>query len=118
MAAPTPVELPALGSDAYFSEEQWEVLLSLIDTVVPSIVVSSVVGDEQHRLRIPQNQFRDSYEETRQLMKQPPTLTRFEDYLKARPLENKRFIQQLRRTVSNLPLHSKRQLGAILTLLT
>lgn len=119
LTAPVPVDLPALGSDAYYDETQWQVLLSLIDAVIPSIVAGSttVVDDEKHHLRIPQTQYREAYERTQRLLTHPPPPAQFEAYLSARPLENKRFLQQLRRTFHNLPPYQRRQLGGILTLL-
>ncbi|KAK7750997.1 hypothetical protein SLS62_007130 [Diatrype stigma] len=119
LAAPVPVELPALGSDAYYDDTQWQVLLSLIDAVIPSIVADSAPADadEKHHLRIPQAQYREAYESAQRLVKHPPAAAEFEQYLSARPLENTRFLQQLRRTFGNLPPYQRRQLGGILTLL-
>lgn len=114
---PVPVELPALGSDAYFDEVQWQVLLALIDTVVPSIVVDSAAEDKRHHLQISQKQLQESYENTRRFIIYPPAFAKFEEYLKARPLENKRFLLQVRRTMTNLPPHLRRQLGGILSIL-
>lgn len=118
MAAPVPVELPALGSDGYFDEVQWQVLLSLIDAVIPSIVTESTEEGGNRHLWITQAQYQESYESTRQLLKHPPAFSEFEEYMKARPLENKRFLQQLKRSLNSIPPNSRRQLGGILTVLS
>ncbi|RYO85869.1 hypothetical protein DL762_005016 [Monosporascus cannonballus] len=115
---PVPVELPALGPSTYFDDTQWQVLLSIIDAVIPSIVIGSAAGEnEKHHLRISQSQCNESYEYIQQVTSHPPAFEEFIEYLGARPLENQLFLGQVRRTLNNLPPHSKRQLGGLLSLL-
>ncbi|RYP30802.1 hypothetical protein DL767_006083 [Monosporascus sp. MG133] len=115
---PVPVELPALGPGTYFDETQWQVLFSIIDAVIPSIVIGSAAEkNEQHHLQISQNQCNDSYEYIQQVTSHPPAFEKFVEYLGARPLENQLFLGQVRRALNKLPPHSKRQLGGLLSLL-
>ncbi|RYP69262.1 hypothetical protein DL771_006230 [Monosporascus sp. 5C6A] len=115
---PAPVELPALGPSTYFNETQWQVLFSMIDAVIPSIVIGSAAGkDEKHHLQISQNQCNESYEYIQQVTSHPPGFEEFVEYLGARPLENQLFLWQVRRALNSLPPHSKRQLGGLLSLL-
>ncbi|RYP45147.1 hypothetical protein DL768_008465 [Monosporascus sp. mg162] len=115
---PVPVELPALGPGAYFDETQWQVLFSIIDAVIPSIVIGSAAEkNENHHLQISQSQCNESYEYIQQVTRHPPAFEEFVKYLGARPLENQLFLSEVRRALNNLPPHSKRQLGGLLSLL-
>ena len=119
-AAPVPLELPALGPGAYFDETQWQVLLSLVDAVVPSIVAAdadAAGAGEKHELRIPEPLYRASYAGAEQLMQHPPPPDAFRAYLAARALENRGFVEQIRRSVANLPAPARNQLGGVLKLL-
>ena len=119
LTAPVPVELPALGTESYFDEMQWQVLLSLVDAVVPSITTTSSVADQddKHELRVPDSRYRAAYAGAEQLMQHPPAPDAFRTYLAARALENRDFVRQIRRAVANLPADARAQLGGALKLL-
>lgn len=118
LAAPIPTQLPELKPDTYLSETQWQVLLALIDAVIPSIVVGSEAEDqEKSQLRISQSQYVEAYERTKRLMKQPPDCDKFRQYLEARPLDNPRFMRLIKRTIQRVPDGTRKQLGAVLSII-
>lgn len=117
IAAPIPTQLPELKPGTYLTETQWQVLLALIDAVVPSIVVESEARDQKNQLQISQAQYTEAYERTRRLMKQPPDYDKFKQYLAARPLDNPRFMRLVKNTIQNVPDSSRKQLGTVLSVI-
>ena len=121
LTAPVPVELPAPKSAEYLNETQWQILLSLIDGAMPSIAVeeeqAGTGSDQDHQLRISETRYKELYASTERLMQHPPSPDAFREYIAARALDNKAFVDQIRRTVGNLPAHARSQLGGILSML-
>lgn len=116
-AAPVPVPLPPVASDAAFTEAQWGVLFALIDAVVPPIVPEGSVTDAHNQLRISRARYEDAYTTARLAMADPPDLERFKAYLRTRQIDSPRFVQNVRRTFESVPEESRRRLGVILYLL-
>ncbi|KAI2630749.1 long-chain fatty alcohol dehydrogenase [Hypoxylon sp. NC1633] len=116
LAAPIPTQLPELRPDTYFSETQWQVLLALVDAVIPSIVVKSEVTDQRNQLLLSKSEYDQVYEHTRTSMKHPPDHEKFKQYLEARPLDNPRFLGLLKRIIQNIPDSNRKQLGLILSI--
>lgn len=121
LTAPVPVELPAPKSGEYLSEAQWQILLSLIDGAMPSITVeeepAGVGSDQDNHLRISETRYKELYASTESLMQHPPSPDAFKEYIAARALDNKAFVDQVKRTVGNLPAHAMGQLRGILSML-
>ncbi|KAI1777630.1 long-chain fatty alcohol dehydrogenase [Hypoxylon cercidicola] len=117
LVAPIPTPLPELKPGTYLSETQWQVLLALIDAVIPSIVVESEARDRKSQLPISKSQYEEAYERTKRSMKQPPDRAKFQQYLEARPLDNPRFLRLLKRTIQRVPDSSRKQLGAVLSII-
>ncbi|KAI1768866.1 long-chain fatty alcohol dehydrogenase [Hypoxylon sp. FL1150] len=116
ITAPIATQLPELKSGTYLTETQWQVLLALIDAVVPSIVAESEAGDQKHQLRISQPQYAEAYERTKRLMK-PPDYDKFQQYLAARPLDNPRFMRLIKSTIQRVPDSNRKQLGTVLSVI-
>ncbi|KAI1417556.1 long-chain fatty alcohol dehydrogenase [Hypoxylon sp. FL1857] len=116
--APIPTQLPELKETSYFSETQWQLLLALVDAVIPSIVAEAAATDRKNQLRIPQPQYEEAYERTKSSMKHPPDYEKFKQYLESRPLDNPRCLNLLKRLLQNVPNDDRRRLGGILNLLT
>ncbi|XXH05031.1 hypothetical protein Hte_011455 [Hypoxylon texense] len=117
LSAPIPTQLPELEPGTYLTETQWQVLLALIDAVIPSIVVESEAGDQKKQLQISQSRYAEAYEQTKRLMKQPPDYAKFQQYLEARPLDNPRFLRLIKRTIQRVPDGNRKQLGAVLSII-
>ncbi|KAI1102629.1 long-chain fatty alcohol dehydrogenase [Jackrogersella minutella] len=116
LTAPIPTQLPELQPDTYFSETQWQVLFSLVDAVIPSIVAESRVTKRKNQLRIPQPQYEEAYEHTKRVMSNPPNYEKFQQFLEARPLENPRFSRLLKRIIQGVPIGDRKRLGGILNI--
>ncbi|KAI0114911.1 long-chain fatty alcohol dehydrogenase [Daldinia grandis] len=117
LTAPIPTQLPELKPDTYFSQTQWQILLALIDAIVPSIVADSGETDVKNHLQIPRSQLNESYECIKSSMKTPPDYEKFQQYLQARPLDNPRFLRAVKRILEGVPNSNRKQLGAILNIM-
>ncbi|KAI1375020.1 long-chain fatty alcohol dehydrogenase [Hypoxylon crocopeplum] len=117
LTAPIPTQLPKLEPDTYFSETQWQTLLALVDAIIPSIVAEPVATDRKNQLLISESQYKEVYEHTKSSMKYPPDHGKFQQYLGARPLDNPRFVRQLKRTIQAVPSSSRKQLGSVLNII-
>lgn len=113
-SAPILPALPADISGDYYTELQWQVLFALLDAVVPSIVVESAVTDKRNQWKITQKEYEEAYKHIQASTTHPPDLARFEEYLRSRPAQDARFVQNLKRTLDRLPHSAKKQLGGAL----
>ncbi|KAH7037665.1 GMC oxidoreductase [Microdochium trichocladiopsis] len=126
--APIPVQAAEPEPGDYFTDLQWEVLESLIDAVVPAIVVASdgnsdpgsalTANDTHKQLVVTEEQCTDAYDDLVATLKRPPTYDQFKEFLAARPLDNPRFHKQLRRIVGQTPKSVRKRLGGALDLMT
>ncbi|KAH8673573.1 long chain fatty alcohol oxidase [Xylariales sp. PMI_506] len=116
--APIPTPLLSLVSDSYFSESQWKTLFAMVDAAIPPIVVENTMTDKRNQLRVSQKQYEDAFASTQAAMIAPPDLDRFKEYLGSRKSDSPRFVQQIKRTLANLPDVQKRSLGGLLSLLS
>ncbi|KAI1808433.1 long-chain fatty alcohol dehydrogenase [Daldinia bambusicola] len=117
LVVPIPTQLPELKPDTYFSRAQWQILLALVDAVVPSIVADSDITDQKLHVQVPQSQLEESYKRIKNSMKHPPNYEKFQQYLQSRPLDNPRFLQAVKRILENIPDGNRKQLGAVLNLM-
>ncbi|KAJ1324628.1 long-chain-alcohol oxidase [Microdochium nivale] len=114
------VTLPThVTDDSYFTSTQWTVWYALLDAVIPSIVPGdpSASSPAQNEYRIPKAEFDSYYDGLCRKVKQPPSRDDFEKVLRERPSDNKRFKQNMVRTLGVLPKTSIGQIGPILNLL-
>lgn len=117
-SAPIPIPKPIpISGDGLFSGPQWSTLLALVDAAVPSIVVASSAGGSGKHIEISEQQYRDAYEHVRVSMAAPPSSDEFEEYLRARPCDNPRFVQNVKRTFQTVPAVHRKRLASALDLL-
>ncbi|KAI8963920.1 long-chain fatty alcohol dehydrogenase [Daldinia sp. FL1419] len=117
MAAPIPTQLPELKLDTYFSKTQWQILLALIDAIVPSITADARVTNKKNHLRVPQSKLKDSYDNIKKSMRHPPDYEKFQQYLQTRPLDNPQFLRAVKRVLEGVPDGNRKQLGGILSVM-
>lgn len=55
--APESPALPALPPDDFWSETEWAVFNSILDTIVPAVVSKSSLSDKEGQLAIPDGEF-------------------------------------------------------------
>ena len=107
-------ELPDLPPTDFWNETQWNVLFALMDAAVPALTLESEVKDEHKQLAISEAQFRDALALARDQMVEPPSEELLKKYLEDMPSSHPGFIVGIKRTLSNVPDVSKKQLGAVL----
>lgn len=104
-------------ADSVFTEDQWQALLALVDSVVPSVAVGESKTTNSNSIAITQVEFDEFYQQIRRKMTNPPTIEEFREYLSARPVDNPKFVGALKGTISNLPPTPVKQLGFILNVI-
>ncbi|KAI8961147.1 long-chain fatty alcohol dehydrogenase [Daldinia sp. FL1419] len=104
-------------TDDVFTESQWQTLLALVDSVVPSIVVGESTAENSTSIAITQGQFDRLYGQIQQKMASPPTAEEFQQYLKGRPAHNAKFVGAIKGTIASLAPTPRKQLGFILSVI-
>ncbi|KXJ86963.1 GMC oxidoreductase [Microdochium bolleyi] len=110
---------PDTSDDSCFTPLQWTVWYALLDAVIPSIVPGdpSSSTPAQNEYRVPKAEFDSYYDTLCRKVKQPPSRSDFEKLLRERPSDNKRFKQNMVRTLGGLPRAATGQLASVLNLL-
>ncbi|KAI5864473.1 long-chain fatty alcohol dehydrogenase [Durotheca rogersii] len=117
LGAPLSTDLPELKPDTYFTQTQWKTLFALVDAIIPSIVAESRVTDRKNQLRLSEPRYEEAYEKTNRALRTPVDHDKFQQYLEARPLDNPRFLQILKRSLENISNSERKQLGMVLDIL-
>ncbi|ORY69712.1 long chain fatty alcohol oxidase [Pseudomassariella vexata] len=119
LAAPLPTPLPPLDDGGYWKDSTWQVLFALLDAAIPPIVVETALTDKKNQLKISEEEYNESYAHVREALTHPPDLDKFKEYLRARPSDNPRFLQNVRRVIATTPDSAKKKLeGALNTMTT
>lgn len=118
LKAPTPPPLAAAPTIDFWNETQWKVLLSLLDATVPSIVNESEVTNKFDQRKLSQSQYSSAAAKAQTSVQMKPNPKLFQAYLQERALDNPAFVDNLKRTLNNLPGKLKNDLGGVLSLLS
>ncbi|KAH8652291.1 long chain fatty alcohol oxidase [Xylariales sp. PMI_506] len=113
------IALPPPPDTSFFSETQWKVWYSLMDTIFPSIVseTAAAAGDgTQHKLT--QELLDSYYSTTKASHASPPSKETFEAYLAETISDNETYRDLMGRTMAGLPADMRAQLGTLLTVLS
>ncbi|KAH9904188.1 long-chain fatty alcohol dehydrogenase [Xylariomycetidae sp. FL2044] len=102
----------SLEPDTTLTSVQYQVLFSFLDTVVPSVVSDVSVDGDRACLR--HAGLQALYENARRTLNQPPSLDKFHAYMAARPSAQAEFVENVKRTIGNLPPAARLQLGRVL----
>lgn len=116
LTGPTPNPLPPVETD-FWKESTWTVLFAILDAATPPVVVESSLTDKHNQFKISQKQYEEAYEHVRWSMTDPPELDKFKEYLRARPSDDPRFVQNVKRVLSNLSFDDRKRLAGSLDLM-
>jgi hypothetical protein len=120
LTAPTPVDLPK--ATEFLSENQWTVLMALMDTVIPAIRIQDTSQPTKDQdlstLYLPSSEYSETAIKLRNatspLDHSSDILTA---YLAERPSDNPLFAQVLKSILSNVPPTKQRDLRYLLSIL-
>lgn len=115
---PTPTSLPPPPACDFYGEEQWAVLFSLADAIIPAVVPASTLADDKTQRGIDDADLDQATARVQSTMTTPPSDDLLKAYLQERPSTDPAFINGLRRLVAALPSPARAQLGIALTALT
>lgn len=121
VSAPVPVELPEVSR--FLNESQWEVLMSLMDAIIPSVLMQDSAGDpkaarDPSTVRLPSSEYSETAAKLRKAVAPlDPSSDILESYLGERPSESPAFAQILTLILSNLSPNKQREFRILLSLL-
>lgn len=97
---PLDVPLPPIPEDQIFSDLQWKTLLSLADTVIPSIR-SSALPKSPYIKVVPESTIKDAVSTLASHIHDPDATQIAEQYLDENASSNPQFVEGLRRLFAN-----------------
>jgi hypothetical protein len=122
LSGPVPVDLPEAVE--FLNENQWKVLMALMDTAIPAVRVQDRDSAKQTKdqdiaaLHLPSDQYSDAAVKLRNAVTPlNPTSDLLEAYLAERPSDNPVFAQVLKRILTNVPPSKQRELRILLSIL-
>ncbi|KAM0284819.1 hypothetical protein ACHAQH_001740 [Verticillium albo-atrum] len=109
------MKLPPLPSAGFWDDTQWTVFWAMMEAALPSIREASSSTDENHQIKIDQDQYSAAYDIAKASMTNPPSEEKFKAYLDYSATENLDFRNSVIRTLYMLPSASQRSLGGYFT---
>ena len=116
--APLANPLPDLPAGEPFTSDQWQMLMSLMDTVIPSIRRESTANDELKQLALPDMQYNAHVDRLKAIVKTLPNAESLDEYFDERVSDNPDFTDLLKRSlVQFAPADARKGLAFILSAL-
>jgi hypothetical protein len=118
----TPVHVDLPDALEIFSETQWNVMMALMDAVIPAIRIQesgqNTKGHDTSTMYLPSSEYSDAAIQIRNAATPlNPTPDILEAYLAERPSDNPAFTQVLKCVLSNIPPSKQRELRILLSIL-
>ena len=118
LVAPLAAPLPDPPVGGAFTSDQWLILISLMDTVIPSIRRESMVNDNQKQLALPDVQYNANIDRLTATMKIVPDSKGLVEYFNEKASDNPEFETLLKRSlVHYAPEDARKGLAFILSAL-
>jgi hypothetical protein len=94
--APLATPLPPPPAGAHFTQAQWDILMAIMDTIMPRIVRQSKVGELRGKEKLnvyvmPEADYRTAIAHMKESVVDPPDEETFDAYLAERPSDNAEF---------------------------
>lgn len=118
-ATPIPIALPELPLFDFFNEIQWDVLNALVDAVVPSITPESSVKEKTAQIVVGDDEFKAMLERTLKSLSPSKHVDEasVRGFLLERPSENPVFVENLMRSLANVPPSAQQKLAGFLSMM-
>lgn len=118
LLAPLANPLPDLPPGESFTEEQWSILMAIMDTVIPSIRRETTQSDKIQQLAVSDVQYNTAVDHLKKAVCDPPTSEYLDEYLDERPSANPNFQSLLKRYLGQYaPDDAKKGLAFVLSAL-
>ena len=118
LLAPLASPLPDLPPGEPFTEDQWKILMAIMDTVIPSIGRETTAGDNVGQLTLSDAQYNTALDNIKNTVVNPPTNESLDQYLHESPSANPRFQSLLKRTLGQYaPEDARKGLAFVLSTL-
>lgn len=118
LLAPLANPLPDLAPGDPFTEEQWTILMAIMDTIIPSIRKESNTSNKIEQLTVSDVQYDTAVDHLKSTVVEPPTSEALDEYLDERPSANPRFQSLLKRYLGQYaPEDAKKGLSFVLSAL-
>lgn len=118
LLAPLANPLPDLPPGEPFTDEQWLILMAIMDTVIPSVRKETTKSDMIQQLAVSEVQYNTAVDHLKKTVSDPPTSEYLDEYLDERPSANPKFQPLLKRYLSQYsPDHAKKGLSLALSAL-
>jgi hypothetical protein len=116
--APLAAPLPDPPAGEAFTSDQWLILMSLMDTVIPSIRRESTVKDDVKQLALPDVQYNANVDRIRATLKTAPDSEILDEYFDEKASDNPEFADLLKRSLIHYaPEDARKGLAFILSAL-
>ena len=118
LLAPLANPLPDLPPGDPFTEDQWKILMAIMDTIIPSIRRETTTSSKVEQLTVSDMQYNTVVDHLKNTVVNPPTNENLDEYLDERPSANPRFQSLLKRYLSQYaPEDAKKGLSFMLSAL-
>jgi hypothetical protein len=118
LLAPLASPLPDLPPGDPFTEEQWKILMAIMDTIIPSIRREATTDNKIDQLTVSDEQYNTAVDRLKSTVVNPPSSESLDEYLDERPSANPRFQSLLKRYLGHYaPEDAKKGLSFILSTL-
>ena len=118
LLAPLANPLPDLPPGDPFTEDQWKILMAIMDTVIPSIRRETTTSNKVEQLTVSDVQYNAAVDHLKNTVVNPPTNESLDEYLDERPSANPRFQSLLKRYLGQYaPEDAKKGLSFVLSTL-
>lgn len=114
---PVATPMPEPPPDDFLDKTQWDVLKSLIDAVIPSIVAQSALADKATQVPLADDEFDRVLDDAIKSMVPSHSKDGLRSFLESRPSEDPRFLDNVVRTMAFSSPSQVKMLGGILSLL-
>jgi hypothetical protein len=116
--APMATPLPAAPTDALYTDEQWATLMSIMDTVIPSIRRESTTTNQISQLNISDVEYGSTIDHIQKSVASTPSSESLDKYFDERPSDYPEFKDAMNRMLSFYVREDRRKgLGFILSAL-
>jgi hypothetical protein len=118
LLAPLANPLPDQPPGDPFTEDQWKILMAIMDTIIPSIRRETTTSNKIAQLTVSDVQYNTAVDHLKNTVVNPPTNESLDEYLDERPSANPRFQPLLKRYLGQYaPEDAKKGLSFVLSTL-
>ncbi|OLN95349.1 Long-chain-alcohol oxidase FAO2-like protein 1 [Colletotrichum chlorophyti] len=109
--------LPQLQPTSYWTDAQWDIFWSLLEAVLPAIHDESSFSDDNHQLKISNEELATAYQSMKAIVADAPSEEQFRAFLAHSATNAPAFRDNIRRTVTMLHQSTRTAIGGLFAFL-